>query len=36
MGSVKYIVAFIDNYSKRYWMYPIKKKVICVSSVQGI
>ncbi|KAH9689148.1 Integrase catalytic domain-containing protein [Citrus sinensis] len=26
MGGVKYMVTFIDDYSKRCWVYPIKKK----------
>ena len=26
MGCAKYMVAFIDNYSMRCWVYPIKKK----------
>ncbi|KAH9779098.1 Integrase catalytic domain-containing protein [Citrus sinensis] len=26
MGGAKYIVTFIDDYSRRYWVYPIKKK----------
>ena len=26
MSGVKYMVAFIDDYYKRCWLYPIKKK----------
>ena len=26
MGGAKYMVTFIDDYSRRYWVYPIKKK----------
>lgn len=26
MIGAKYLVSFIDNYSRRYWMYIIKKK----------
>ena len=26
MGGVKYIVTFIDDYCRRCWVYPIKKK----------
>ena len=26
MGGAKYMVTFIDDYFRRYWVYPIKKK----------
>ena len=26
MGGAKYMVTFIDDYSRRCWVYPIKKK----------
>jgi len=26
LGGVKYLVSFIDDYSRRLWVYPIKKK----------
>ena len=26
LGGAKYFVSFIDDYSKRYWVYPVKKK----------
>ena len=27
MGCAKYLVTFIDNYSRRCWVYPIKKQL---------
>jgi len=34
LGGARYFVSFIDDFSRRCWVYPIRRKAMCLQSLK--